>query len=690
MRSGARATPLLSIAVATALALTAPPGLAQQSPTPDAGPGISVFEAGHFANAQPANAYDMLVRLPGFTIVEADTDVRGYAGARGNVLIDGAHPSSKREDIGQLLKRIPASAVARIELIRSGATGVDMAGHALLANVVRIRTTTTAAAAAEVGLTAATDGWMALQGQLEYSHRRDERVLDLAIKHVPELDDDSGHGTIRTTTPDTALVTENPLEARTIKQESEASGHWRQPLAGGQMSLSAAVGGEQVQADTDIGPTAAGSGGETVNEREDHREVEVGTRYERPFGEQSTLELMATRQLGWLDNRELSREEGETETFSETTETGETIGRVELTHVHSDALSLGASLEAAFNFLESSARLQHDGAPVFLPGSQVRIEEQRVEAALAATWQPAADWLVEAGLRVENSALTQTGDSPLQRRFTYPKPRVALRWDGNDRNQLRLSISREVGQLDFADFVASASLDTGLMTAGNAQLQPDKTWQTTVAWEHHFWTDAAFTLRYTHDRISDVVDRVLVVADDEVFDAPGNIGDGRRDTLAVDLAVPLDRFGFSGARIRSSLLWRTSRVTDPVTGEQRAISEEKPVEGEIVLTQDVPALRMHWGMGIEHIAERETKYRFDEIARESEGASWTLFVERRIGSHWRVRAETTDLFGRDFVETREKYDGPRSTHPVAEIERRERTIPGYFSLTFRLDTGGDR
>ncbi|TWI03061.1 outer membrane receptor protein involved in Fe transport [Luteimonas cucumeris] len=689
MRSGARASSLLSIAVAAALAMTTLPSPAQQSPTMDAGPGISVFDAEHFADTNPANAYDMLIRLPGFVIAEADTDVRGYAGARGNVLIDGARPSSKREDIGQLLKRIPASAVARVELIRSGATGVDMAGHALLANVVRIRATTTAAAV-EVGLIAATDGWMAPQEQLEYSHRRDERVLDLAIKHVPELDDDSGRGTIRTTVPDTALVAENPLDARTIKHETEAGGHWRQPLAGGQMVLSAAVRGEQVQADTDIAATVAGSGGETVNEREDLREAEVGTRYERPLGEQSTLELMATRQRGWLDNRELSREEGETETFSENTGTGETIGRIELTHVHSDALSLGASLETAFNFLESSARLLHDNVPVFLPGSEVRIEEQRVEAALAATWQPAADWLLEAGLRVENSALTQTGDSPLQRRFTYPKPRVALRWDGNDRNQLRLSISREVGQLDFADFVASASLDTGVVTAGNAQLQPDKTWRTTAAWEHHFWTDAAVTLSYTHDRISDVVDRVLVVAGDDVFDAPGNIGDGRRDTLALDLAVPLDRFGFSGARIRSSLLWRTSRVTDPVTGEQRAISEEKPVEGEIVLTQDLPALRMHWGLEVGHIAERETKYRFDEIARESEGASWTLFVERRIGSHWRVRAEATDLFGRDFVETREKYDGPRSTYPVAEIERRERTTPGYFGLSFRRDTGGDR
>ena len=96
-----------------------------------------------------------------------------------------------------------------------------------------------------------------------------------------------------------------------------------------------------------------------------------------------------------------------------------------------------------------------------LPGSDVRIEEKRIEAAFGATWKPADDWVLEAGMRIEQSSISQTGDTPLQRRFTYPKPRLALRWDAGERNQLRLSLSREVGQLDFSDFVASASLDSG-------------------------------------------------------------------------------------------------------------------------------------------------------------------------------------------------------------------------------------
>jgi hypothetical protein len=630
----------------------------------------------------------MVQRLPGFAMVEADDDVRGYAAAQGNVLIDGARPASKHEDITHLLKRIRPGSVDRIELIRSATAGIDMAGYPVLANIVR-RHEASSEAAAELGVVASTDGWIAPQGQFEYGRRRDEYALDLALKLEPELDDDSGDGTIRTISPDGRVLEDSLLDTRKIQDEGEASAAWRQPLAGGQLALTAALRSEQARTDTDVAAIAPAADTETIAEDEDLLEAEIGSRYVRQFGERTTMELVATQLLGWLDNRERSLEDGDAETFEEKTDTGETIGRIELTHEWSDTWSFASSLEGAFNFLESQARLEQDGAPVFLPGSDVRIEEKRAEGAVAATWKPMDAWVIETGLRIEHSAISQTGDSPLQRSFTYAKPRLALRWDADDRNQLRLSLSREVGQLDFADFVASASLDTGVVTAGNAELEPDKTWRTTAAWEHHFWTDAALTLTWTHDEISDVIDRVLVVTpDDDVFDAPGNIGNGRRDTLALELSAPLDHLGFTGARIRSSLLRRTSRVTDPVTGDRRAISEEKPVEGTIALTQDLPTLRLNWGIEIEHIAERETKYRYDEISRSSEGAGWTLFVERRIGARWRVRAEATDLFGRDFVEARDKYDGPRSTFPVEEIERRNRTTPGYVSLTFRRNMGG--
>jgi outer membrane receptor protein involved in Fe transport len=672
---------ILAVALLT---LAARPARAQQ---PARGGDVSVFLPADFADSAPANAWDMLSRLPGFVAVDADEDVRGYAGARGNLLIDGARPTSKHEDAKTLLKRIPAGAVERIELIRGGVPGIDMAGYALLANVVR-RHEATSQTAIEAGLLAATDGWRAPQGQWEYGRRWDGHTLDLAVKLDPELDDDTGRGHIDTFAPDGTRQQRERLDTRTTKNKGEASANWRQPLAGGQLSLNLAARGERARTDTRIDALAPDEGSERVHEDEDTDEAEAGARYVREFGERTRLELMATRHQAWLDDLERSREDGDDETFGENTRTGETIGRIDLTHAWSDALTLDGSLEGARNTLRSTTRLQQDGVDVALPGSDVGIEERRSEAAVGATWKPAPGWIFDAGLRVERSALAQTGDSPRERRFSYPKPRLSVQWDVDANDQLRLALSREVGQLDFEDFVASASLETGRVSAGNAELKPDRTWRSALTWEHQLWRDAAFTLSWTHERISDVVDRVLVVTDDDVFDAPGNIGDGRRDTLALDISLPLDGIGFHGGRLTSSMQWRRSRVTDPTTGRPRPISEEKPVEGSIELTQDLPTLRTHWGIELEHLAERKTEYRYDEIKRKSEGMGWTVFVEQELGTHWRVRAEATDLFGRGFDETREKYDGPRSTEPLEEIERRRRRSPGYVSLAFRRSTGG--
>jgi hypothetical protein len=644
----------------------------------------TVYAADYFEDIAPANAYDMVLRVPGFTIVESDADVRGYAGATGNVLFDGARPTSKREDTGALLKRIPARAVERIELIHAGAPGIDMGGYAVLANVVR-RSDASTAWAAEVGLSAATDGATEPRAKFEYGRRRGDTALDLSLKSDSEVDDDTGRGSIRTR--EGADMWRRSLDTRAIEREQEATVGWRQPLASGRLSLTGALRGDDVRTTTRIGASTVDDA-ERIHERERYREAEIGARFVRQFRGRTTFEAMASVQRGRLDKLERSREGDDDEHFVGETGSGETIARVGLTHARSDTLSFNAALEGAYNFLDGDSQLRENGVDVPVPGSDVRIRERRSEATLGATWSPAQDWTIEPGLRLERSGISQSGDSPLQRSFTYAKPRLALRWNAGDADEWRLSLAREVGQLDFNDFVASASLDGGGVSAGNAGLEPDKTWRAVLSWEHRLGEDAAVSLVWTHDRIEDVMDRVLVVAGDDVFDAPGNIGRGRRDTLSLDVSAPLDAWRIAGGRIRATLLWRDSRVTDPVTGRGRGISDEKPVEGEIGFSQELPALRATWGLQVEHIAERKTKYRHDRVTHESEDVGWTLFAERRIGEHWRLRAEATDLFGRGFSERREQYDGTRADGAIEEIETRRRRTPGVVSLTIRRSVGG--
>src|SRR5688572_2819638 len=74
-------------------------------------PSVTVYPASFFAAAQPPSAFDMLAILPGYVFSESDSDVRGFSGAVGNVLIDGSRPANKQESLESVLRRIPATTV---------------------------------------------------------------------------------------------------------------------------------------------------------------------------------------------------------------------------------------------------------------------------------------------------------------------------------------------------------------------------------------------------------------------------------------------------------------------------------------------------------------------------------------------------------------------------------------------------
>lgn len=101
------------------------------------GSDTTVFPASHFAAFSPQSALDIVERTPGFVLVEGQ-DVRGFGAAGANVLIDGARPSFKSGGIEDALRRISASQVERIEVLRNANTS-EAQGQASVLNVVRVR-----------------------------------------------------------------------------------------------------------------------------------------------------------------------------------------------------------------------------------------------------------------------------------------------------------------------------------------------------------------------------------------------------------------------------------------------------------------------------------------------------------------------------------------------------------------------
>lgn len=120
------------------------------------------------------------------------------------------------------------------------------------------------------------------------------------------------------------------------------------------------------------------------------------------------------------------------------------------------------------------------------PVANTRVEEERAEAFITDFWQLTPDLKLEAGLTVETSRITQSGDATQERDFTYFKPRLGATWSVDDTNQLRVLIERDIAQLDFTEFASAVSLFDGTSDRGNPNLEPERTWRATAEWEHRF------------------------------------------------------------------------------------------------------------------------------------------------------------------------------------------------------------
>ncbi|NEX92778.1 TonB-dependent receptor [Caulobacter sp. 17J65-9] len=647
------------LAVALAAAATQAHAQAADTPSAEAAQGVIAFEPAYFSDARPNTAMDMVKRLPGFTF-DAGDSVRGFAGAAGNVLIDGERPASKRDRLDDLLTRIPASQVERIELIRGGAPGVDMQGQTVLANVIR-KKGAGARGLIALGTQYYPDGRVTPALRLEGSRTWDGKRLEGSLLAYTNVDDDAGEGPRVRYGPGGAEIERAWRDETAGADGARLKGGFQTPLAGGKLSANATLeydswGWSMDEARTLPSPQLALS-----SQDNDQINGELGLQYDHALGPRTELQTVLIQQL--RDSAYLLHQTAPGDVrFTEDARAGESIARGVVRFRKSDALSFEWGAEAAFNFLDSTVAMTVGGAPVDLGDENVRVEELRGEGFLSSAWKPGKTLTVEAGARVEVSKISQTSYGGAESSFVYPKPRLVASWSPDDRNQLRLRVEREVGQLDFGDFVSSLSASTGVTSAGARELAPEQSWTYEAAYERRFWKDGAAVLTLRHQAIEDVVDRVPVAIGDgvapepdEVFDAAGNLGDGTSDQVQVSLTLPLERLAVKGGLLKAAATWSWSSVSDPTTGEDRRISDQPPLTGELHFTQDLPLHKLNWGIDA-YLAKEFTSFNVNEVRTIELGAWYTAFVEYRLRPNLSLRLEAQNLDSRDYRTIRRVYD----------------------------------
>ena len=606
-----------------------------------------------FAAQRPTNAAEMLQRVPGF-VLDYGSGARGLEGSGGNVLIDGARPATKADNIAAILARIPATNVDRIDLIRGGAAGIDMQGKAVVANVV-LRKGTRAKGEAEARTSHRPRGGPVADLALRGSGPVLGGALEGSFTYGRGFSGLLGDGVGRTQSSagaieDFAITSEDDGHVR------QATGGYEQALADGTLMLNGLSyrGAFKLEQD-DVGSRTMAS----VDQRLRAGTDELGANYSRRLGGGLHVEVTGLHRADRTDLESDQQARGASQAFQLARAGQEDIAGFKLRRDARHGLALEIAAEYAQNRLRSRTAFQVDGLDIHLPAASVSILERRTDILAKTGWRVSPTLALDGQLRYERSYLSAGGDVALGKTLAFVKPRLLATWSPSPATQVRFRVEREVGQLDFDAFVARSDFSSAVgVTAGNPALAPSRAWVGEIAVERRFWDRGALTLTATHGELRDVVDRGPVFGATGVFDRPANIGSGAYDVIFADLTLPLVKLGVRGGLLKATLTRRWSSVEDPATHLPRRISGQHPVDWNVKFSQDLPARHLTWGAEL-YGGWEQSFYRFNAVDQTKLDPFVMTYLEWKPGSGLDIRIEAENLTKRGYRRTTVTYGGLR-------------------------------
>lgn len=655
---------------------------AAASTAPSAAPveradGVLVFTPAFFAESRPNTALDMVNRVPGFRLSDGDGS-RGFEGAVGNVLVNGARPASKNDTGSAVLSRTHASQVERIELIRGGAPGVDMQGHPVVVNVI-LKSESSRRTVITANATLFDGGQDLYGGSYQFTAREGERTWGVTLSDGMGMSDANGVGPAVRRDANGAILSVEDYYNDQYGGGTSIRGNLSTPLLGGGVDLTARYGVNDWHA---LDRLTAPDSLRVSRFDNDGASGEVGAVYTRPLSERLSLETRLIHEFSDFDsvstyNAETGGVAAPEQRFTSVGDASETIVRGLLRWQRSEDLTLEGGAEVAYNRLDTRQAFSVGGTPVPLPSASVTVEELRGEVFGKTTWRISPTLSLEGGLRLETSTISQSGDADQEESFFYAKPRLQLTWTPAPDHQLGFRFERELGQLDFGDFAASAELSDENVLGGNVNLEPEERWISEVTYERRFWEDGIISVGYRHDEIVNAIDRIPL---DGGLSAVGNIGEGTLDQLSVNIVVPTDRLGVSGGRVTLRNEWNETEVTDPTTGERRAISGVRASQAVISFAQDIPSWDLNWSVTWLPRLGQAT-YSPDQTLAWRGTDYFELAAEYKPTDSLSIRAQL-NLWD-EFVVERTVYADRTAPRPIAFVETRDIDPRTFVSLRVR-------
>lgn len=662
------------------------PAFAQTTPPAAAPEGPRTYTPADFAQFAPRTALDMLNRVPGFAIKEEDLE-RGLGQATGNVVINGQRLSGKSNDVVTELSRIPASNVERIEVV-DGAT-LEISGlSGQVANVI-VRST-------------------GISGQWAYRPEFRSYYTDPLFTRF-EVSVSGTKGPVQYTIgldnrgnrsgAGGPTWVYNPSGTLTEERDEEWRGNSDRPRLSGRFVFDGpgtAKGNLNLMygrlyfdyLETGVRTFVAGvERTREVTSDEHGHDYEIGGDYEFELGK-GKLKLIGVGRGSRYPNETTvitTFADGTTE-GDRSTQIGddrEMIARTEYRWTSRGA-EWQISAEGAYNSLDNVTRLFELGTggdfqEVSFTGGVARVEEDRYEVigSYGRSLSPSVTMKLSGG--GEYSQLAQAGAGGTTRTFYRPKGELSAAWKASPKTDINFKLARRVGQLNFFDFLASVDVATDQETSANPDLVPEQSWDAEIEGVRNLGTLGSTTLRVYGRQIDDIIDYIPIGPTGE---APGNLDHATVYGIESRSTFNLDRIGFRGARFDAHLGWQDSEVEDPLTGEQRPISNIMQEFFTFALRHDVPGSDWAWGTGYSYQLNAKN-YRLTEVGRLWEGPVWgDVYIEHKNVRGLTVRAGVYNLLAADSMWDRTVHTG-RRTDPVDFIEERDRQIGPIFSFAVR-------
>jgi outer membrane receptor protein involved in Fe transport len=714
----ARAILLGSIAMT---ALAAPGTAAAQTPsttdpqstavvTRDGATRTTSYDAAFFQQFAPRTALDIVQRVPGFQLdlgsiqnALGSVDVRGFAGTAGNVVINGARPSSKAETIDTTLSRIPAQRVIRVEVGPGDLFGSDYAGKSQVLNVIL-----SDQGGIDANVTAQARRWYTgyvnLDGSASAVIRRGASSINLSAGTGRNKQYEEGTDTF------VDVATGELVEFR----RKHNVYYNRDPFIAGSWSLerrsddALRVNARWQPSRFDlmqrnrVTPSEGPIHDDNLIQHYRDPLIELGGDVTRPLGGGAIkfVTLATRRKRNDFDQYVLR--DGLIENNAETVggfdqrvkaKRNETIGRLSWSRSNLAGFSFEAGAEAAYNTLDYGlefAEVDENGqrVPINLPLDDARVKEKRGEVYMSVgkTLSPALR--VDGGVNYEISALRVSGDTSAKRSLKFLKPNLSVDWKPGGGWHAQASIRRTVAQLDFYDFVSIADLSAQRVNGGNENLEPQRTWEFRLTGEHPIFTNGLLKLDLGYDLVSKLQDRILIFdeVNNKFLDAPGNIGSGKRIFASLTVDAPLNRL-WQGLRVKFTSTVQRSRVEDPIDGRKRRFSGFFPNwQWELDVRRD--AGKFSYGFNLND-RDDFTFYRTDEFDSNFNGGIYgTAFVEYRFNPRTSLTFDIDNALNTTGNRRRLIFDPNRAEAEQIFDEFRERNRHLSLGLTFKQSFGG--